>query len=47
MNEVTTFNELESSIVPLEGALTHLHHTMLVIIKECTQGGVALHDHAT
>jgi len=46
-NELMAFDELESSIVPLEEALTHLHHTMLRIVKECTQGGVALHDHAT
>jgi hypothetical protein len=45
--KLSAFDELESSIVPLEEALTHLHHTMLRIVKECTQGGVALHDHTT
>jgi hypothetical protein len=46
MNEVKAFDELESSIGPLERTLTHLHHTMLGIVKECTQGGVALRDYA-
>ncbi len=46
-NEVKTSNELESSSVPLEGTLACLHHTMKEIIEKCTQGGVALCDHAT
>jgi hypothetical protein len=46
-DEVKAFDDLESSSVPLEGALVHLHHTMKEITKECTQGGVAICDHAT
>jgi hypothetical protein len=46
-DEVKAFDDLESSSVPLEGALVHLHHTMKEITKESTQGGVALCDHAT
>ncbi len=40
-------DELESSNVPLEGTLAHLHHTMQDIIRECTQGGITFCDHAT
>jgi hypothetical protein len=47
IDEVRAFDELESSSVPLEGTLIHLHHTMKEITKKCTQGGVALCDHAT
>ncbi len=47
MNEVEAFNEQGSSIALLEGALIHLNHTMQQSIEECTQGGVALFDHAT
>ncbi len=39
--KVEAFNELESSIVPLEGILVCLYHTMQEITKECTQGRVA------
>jgi hypothetical protein len=46
MDEVKAFDELESSNVPLEVTLIHLHHTMQEIAKGCTQGGVALCDHA-
>ncbi len=46
-NEVRAFDELESSSVLLERTLIRLHHTMKEIIKKCTQGGVALCDHAT
>ncbi len=44
-NKVKAFDELESSNVPLEGTLVHLHHTMKEITKKCTQGRVALCDH--
>lgn len=47
MDKVETFNELESSIIPLEGILACLYHTMQEITKECTQGGVVFRDHAT
>jgi hypothetical protein len=47
MDKVEAFYELESSIVPLEGILVHLYHTMQEIAKECTQGRVTLCDHAT
>jgi len=46
-DEVRAFDELESSSVPVEGTLVRLHHTMKEIIIKCTQGGVALCDHAT
>jgi len=46
-DEVKAFDELESSSVPLEWILVRLHHTMKEIIEKCTQGGVALCDHAT
>jgi len=36
MDKVEAFNELESSIIPLEGILVCLYHTMQEIIKECT-----------
>jgi hypothetical protein len=45
--EDKVFGELESSNVPLEGTLAHLHHTMQEITEECTQGGVTFCDHAT
>jgi hypothetical protein len=45
--KVRIFDDLESSSGPLEGALVRLHHTMKEITEECTQGGVALCDHAT
>jgi hypothetical protein len=44
---VGAFNELESSNVLLEGALTHLRDTMSEITKECTKGGVTFCEHAT
>jgi hypothetical protein len=47
MNEVKAFDDLESSSVPLEGALVRLHQTMKEITEECTQGGVALCEHVT
>jgi hypothetical protein len=47
MNEVDVFSEQGSSIALLEGALICLNHTMQQSVEECTQGGVALCDHAT
>jgi hypothetical protein len=47
MDKVEAFNELESSIVPFEGILICLYHTMQEITKECTQGRVAFCDIAT
>jgi hypothetical protein len=35
--EDKVFDELESSNVPLEATLTHLHHTMQEITEECPQ----------
>jgi hypothetical protein len=38
-NKVRAFNELESSSVPLEGTLVHLHHTMKKIPKNAHKEG--------
>jgi hypothetical protein len=46
MDEVKAFDELESSSVPFKVTLVHLHHTMKEVAEGCTQGAVALCDHA-
>jgi hypothetical protein len=46
-NKVGGFAKQINSIAPLEEALVCLNHTMQEIVEECTQGGVALCDHAT
>jgi len=45
--KVGGFEKQINSIAPLEEALVCLNHTMQEIVEECTQGGVALRDHAT
>jgi hypothetical protein len=46
-NNIGGFEKQRNSIAPLEEALVCLNHTMQKIVEKCTQGGVALCDHAT
>jgi hypothetical protein len=46
LDKVEAFHELESSIVPLEGILVCLYHTMQKLLKNAHKEGLQC-DHAT